>query len=630
MKIFSLNPLVKLYLTWLVFIFFFTEILSYLHLISRQNIILGNLIFFAIFIYLFRKHFSKPKFTFLKNKFNLIISLILILTFAQGFFSAPNTTDAMTYHLTRTMYWIQERTASQDFLRSSHDFQPPFAEYILMHLYLLLNNDRLVFLSEWLAFVVTIYLSGVLVYKLGGNEKMINLTKLFVATIPIAVMQASSVQVDIVTNVLAMFGLYFVLDLIKYPTIKDSLMLAVVTGLGMQVKSPFVFYALIPLGLLGLLKLTKLKKEVYIFLIIFSVTFLMQFRYWHQNINLYGNFLGQSFSGEKNTYVNERFDFPALASNIIRNVLNQFPVPFLAQPLEYSLDYMLKAMGTSISDPKTTYPGHEFHVLSVVYPQEDIVSNPIHLLIIILALGLIFKKRDGIKNIHILRTILMMVFISFVLFAYILKYEPYHPRLQIPYFTIGTIVAVMIIFSYRWGNKFLTLLLIPSLLLGFSLILLNVLRPYISYSSFYDKVKVFATPMSAIPEAFYIKPKIKQYFNARFYWYEPYDKVTDLIAKQETEGFTPNNPGSKYIVMNLMDDEFEYPLWTMLKLKNVDFYIQQNKFMDQPVPKNAIILTTSEKEFKKEGYETKCFKTEIDYGYACISVKNDNILDKQI
>lgn len=611
MKKASLDVFIKLYLTWLIFIFFYTEVLSFLHLISRTNIIFGNLIFFTSFFFIFRKDFIKYKLTFnFKSKFNVIISLLLTLTFIQGFFSAPNTTDAMTYHLTRTMYWIQEKTVSQDFVRNSHDFQPPFSEYILMHLYLFLDNDRLVFLSEWLAFVVTIYLSGILAYRLGGSNKAINLIRLFVATIPIALLQSSSTQVDMVTNVLALFGLYFVLNLIERPTIKDSFILASITGLGMQVKSPFIFYIFIPLGLLVILKLARLKKRIYISLIIFSVSLLLQLRYWNQNINLYGNLLGQNLSGEKNTYVNERFDSPALLSNVIRNIFNQLPVPIVNQPVEYSLDKALSLIGSGISDPKTTYPGHKFHVLSVVYPQEDIVSSPIHLLIIILALGLIFKNKNQMKNFHIIKIILIMVFISFVIFSYILKYEPYHPRLQIPYLTIGTMVSVIVILFYKWGNKFLILLFIPSIPLAFAVILLNVLRPYISYSSFYDKVKIFAKPMSIVPEAFYEKSRIKQYFNSRPYWYKPYDEATDLITREDKK---------QLITMELMDDEFEYPLWKMLKEKNVNFYVYQNKFIKKNVVPESILLTTSEKSVSREGFQTKCFKTDIEYGYICLS-----------
>lgn len=614
MKRYPLNIFAKLYFYWLIFVFFFIEFISYLHLISREIVVLGNLIFFVGFIFIYRDGFKKINFSFLQNKFNLIICLILLLIFIQGFFSAPNTTDAMTYHITRTMYWIQEKTVSQSFIRSSHDFQPPFAEYILMNLYLILNSDRLLFLSEWLAFAVAVYLSGVLAYRLGASGKAINLVRLLVVTIPIAILQASSTQVDLLTNVLALFGLYFVLNLITEPKIKDSLILGIITGLGLQVKSPFMFHILIPLGLLGIFKVTKLKREIYIFLIIFLVTLLMQVRYWNQNMNLYGSALGQNLSGEQNRYVNDRFDPSALLGNVTRNLLNQFPVPVFASLVESGLGRFLNLIGTDLQDPTITYPGLVFHVSSVVYPQEDIASSPIHLLLIILALGLVYRNREKIKSFNVVAGILIIVAGSFILFSYVLKYEPYHPRLQIPYFTIGTIVSVMILLSYKWGSRFLTLILIPSIVLGFALIFLNVLRPYISYSSFYSQIKGFAPPNSAIPEAFYLKPRDIQYFNARPYLYEPYDKVTDLIAL---------NPGFKYIVLKLSGDEFEYPLWALLKEKNIDFYIQQNKFVDNPVPKNAIILTTSETSINLEGYNTKCFKTYIEYGYACLSKKEN-------
>ncbi len=618
MKNYSLNIFAKFYLAWLIFIFFFTETISYLNLISRGVIIFGNLFFLLGFVYQYRDDIKRINFYFIRSKLYLIILSIAVFIFIQGFFSAPNTTDAMTYHITRVMYWIQEKTVQQDYIRGGHDFQPPFAEYIYLNLYLLLNNDRLLFLSNWLAFVMSIYLGGVVAFRLGANEKTVSLIRLFIASIPIAVLQASSTQVDLITNVLAIFGLYFVLNLIKKPVFKDCLILGVITGLGLQVKSPFMFNILIPLGLLGIMRAIKIKKEIYLFLIILLVVLLMQVRYWNQNIHLYGSPLGQHLAGEKNFYVNDRFDGAALFSNVIRNLFNQFPVPIAGSIVESDLNGFLNLIGTDNQDPATTYPGLVFHILPVVFPQEDIASSPIHLVLIILALILMYKNRKEIKNYKIVASVLVMVSVSFVLFSFILKYEPYHPRLQIPYFTIGSIFAVLVILSYKWGNKILIILLVPSLLLSFGLIFLNVLRPYISYNIFYEKVKAFATPNASIPEAFYAKPRNMQYFNPRPYWYEPYQEATDLIA---------STPGFKYIVLKIYDDDYEYPFWALFKQKNVSFYLQNGQSLPLEkkkvnLSKNAIILTTSQRPFKLDGYRTDCFKTKIDYGYACVSFEN--------
>ncbi len=615
MKNFTLNPFVKLYLAWLVFVFFSTELFSYLTIISRPSIVAANLIFFSTYVFsqrqeLFASILSLRTLEFIKSKSNLLILLILSLIFIQGFFSAPNTTDSMTYHITRVMYWIQDQTVYQNLIRSSHDFMPPFGEYIFLHLYLLAGGDRLLSYSSWLAFAVSIYLSGAIAFKMETPEKVIKLTRLFVVAIPIAVMQASSTQVDLITNVLALFGLYFTLNLIERANIKDSLILAIITGMGVMVKAPFVFHIFIPLGLLALLKLPHLKKEIYIFLIILLVSLLMQRHYLHNNFNLYGNFFGLDLAGQQNRYVNDRFDLPALTSNVIRNSFNQFPVPIFASVTEDSLARFLNLIGTDIQDPLTTYPGHEFHVQPVVYPQEDIVSSPVHLVLIILGAIFLYKSRKQVKNFKIVSLVLILTIASYTLFAYVLKYEPYHPRLQIPHLAFGTIGSVTILSSYKWGTKLLNILLMPAIILAFALIFLNVLRPYISYSSFYDLVKAYSPPTAAVPEAFYEKPRLMQYFNARPYLYAPYNNVADLVASK---------PGDKHIVLNLFHDEFEYPLWALLKSKNVNFRIQQNKFVKSPIPENALILSTLEEPVNIDGYNTQCYKTEIEYGYVCLS-----------
>lgn len=82
----KIDFIAKIFLIWYLFVYVSTEILSFLSL------------------------------------------LILSLTFIQGLFSAPSTTDSMIYHLPKVMHWIQDKTVYQDVTRNTHDFKAPFAE----------------------------------------------------------------------------------------------------------------------------------------------------------------------------------------------------------------------------------------------------------------------------------------------------------------------------------------------------------------------------------------------------------------------------------------------------------------------------------------------------------------------
>lgn len=600
-----------LYIAWLVFVFFFTEFLSYVNAITKENIILGNLIFFTIFIYIFRRKFTRFRLPLIfKNKLNLVFIFLPASIFIQGFFSAPSTTDAMTYQILRTMYWLQEHTVHQDFIRNTHDFMPPFASYIFIHLYAIFNGDRFLFLSQWLAYVGSIVLASNIAKQLGADERVSQITSLFVATVPIAVLQASSTQADMVSAFLTLLLLHQVLRILKKPTYKNAIFLGVILGLGMLVKAPFYVFSIVPLSLLLVLLLKNPKKALVIGIIVLGIAFSMNFRYYLQNTRLFGNPSGQKFVDSKNHYVNERFDSSAVFSNMIRNTMNNIPVPFFTKQTQSALVVLHNAMGIDIADPKTTYSGLEFRVRSILYPQEDLAASPLHMFLILFAGFFIFRKSFKHRKKNELRVLYVFLIISYILFALILKYESVHNRLLVAFLFLGAIISAVILSGYQFGKNVIRFFIFLSVPLVFLLILLNVQHPYISYKFFYNNVKSFAGSYQILPEAFYEKPRGKQYFNSRPYWYGSYDKVTDLIAKEDKH---------QIITLELMDDEFEYPLWVLLKRKGVNFYVYQNKFIKRKIDPESLLLTTSEKPTVRKGFQTKCFKTDIEYGYACLS-----------
>lgn len=101
-----------------------------------------------------------------------------------------------------------------------------------------------------------------------------------------------------------------------------------------------------------------------------------------------------------------------------------------------------------------------------------------------------------------------------------------------------------------------------------------------------------------------------KYFNVRSYWYEPYIKIGDTLTKEHDK---------LRISFDLMDN-FEYPLWVILQNSGNDFKVVPISLVD----KNTIIISTSENAFNKWGYKTQCFKTSVNYGYACISKSSFN------
>lgn len=606
MKKLNLHITVKALLYWYILIFISTEALSYLHLLERNYIILVEIFFWVIFLFFHRQGILQTiqKIDF-RSKSLLVILALFLLTLIQGFFSAPSTTDSMVYHLPRVMYWIQEKTVQQDVVRNPHDFMAPFAEYILLHLYFIAGNDRLLFFSQWIAYVVLVIISGVIAERLGADKGIRIMTTLFVATLPMAVMQASSTQVDLVVAVLVVLSTYIALELSKKISVNSAVLFWLAIGLGISTKATFFLFMVIPTGIMLFALIKNRWRNILVFALSSLTTLIIPFRFMNQNLNLYGNILGPLKKEGGLTLTNDTVNPVVLISNLIRNIMVHIPVPFFTSYAQGFLEFIHKMMGISINSSETTCCDFKFRVIPILYPQEDIVSNFLHILLISFAAFFIFKKVI-LKNRLLILTFILSLF-SFVIFSLILKWQPFHSRLQTPFFVMGVISSVVILSKFKKSLYILKGMLILSISLAVLLVFLNVSRPYISYNLFYDKIKPFSFPLSSIPQSFFVKPREQQYFNARFYWYLPYKGIIEILVGQDLAE-------SNTVTFDLPDG-FEYPLWVFIKRYGLNIRVVPLS----EISNETIIISTSEDPYEKEGYLTKCIKTKIEYGYACLS-----------
>lgn len=605
MKDLALHISIKILLYWYAFIFISTEFLSFFHLLERNYLLLGETFFWTIFLFFHHEEIIQAiRNINFRSKNILLISLLFLLTFIQGFFSAPNSTDSMVYPLPRMMYWIQEKTLFQDVIRSAHEYIPPFGQYILLHLYLIFGNDSFLFFSQWSAYVIMVIISGIIVSLLGATKQISGLTSLMVACIPIAVMQATSTKLEIVVTVLIVICTYIALRF-RTEKVLDYIVLGIGLGLGILTKQTFLIYAAIPLGIL-FIKLKKDNRRRFLFLMLtLAIVLIIQARFVIQNLSLYENKIVTS--KDFSAYVNQNFTLMGIFSNLIKNTMLHVPVPLYTKQVENAIFSLHKLLRIDVNDCSNTfcYPGFQFRVIPAIYPQEDIASNTFHLLLILTAGVVLFTKLSK-KRISSPETVIyILAVLSFIFFSAALKWQPFHSRLHLPFFVIGTISSAIILSRFKVGLLFLKGILIPSVLLAFLLVSINVLRPYISYSLFLNMVKSFAPSLNEIPQSFFVKAYDQQYFNARPYWYQPYLQIFSMLGQPDGT-----------IAFNLMD-EFEYPLWVLVKKNKINVRI----IPYSQISNNTLIISTTEQPFHKDGYSTRCVETQIEYGYACISKK---------
>ena len=124
--------------------------------------------------------------------------------------AAPNNYDSMTYHLPRVMHWAENHSVA--FFPTQVTRQngyPPFAEWTLLHMFLLTRSDRLFNLLQLLSLAG----SCVAVHEIAGLFSERRLVKrmavVLAASTPMAILQATSTQNDLVVSFFFLCFLFF-------------------------------------------------------------------------------------------------------------------------------------------------------------------------------------------------------------------------------------------------------------------------------------------------------------------------------------------------------------------------------------------------------------------------------------
>src|ERR1051326_4401672 len=149
--------------------------------------------------YLYRHRPPAPRMPVrpLETAICVVIAAIVAGVGVTAWRSAPNSYDALSYHLPRVVYWAQSGSVS--FFPTSYLSQislQPLAEYLMLHTWLLSGGDRWVNLLTSAAFVGCIVGTSSIAAALGGGSKQQVWSALFCATLPNAITQASGPKND--------------------------------------------------------------------------------------------------------------------------------------------------------------------------------------------------------------------------------------------------------------------------------------------------------------------------------------------------------------------------------------------------------------------------------------------------
>jgi len=272
------------------------EVLSLFKAITRINIQIIQFVFLIIFTIIWTI-FNKPKpklldtnsikniFSAIKeDKFLMILSFGLcfsaLISFYIGISTSTNIDDDMAYHLPRICQWIQNHSFAHFQTNDVRQLQFPInSEILYLWSMLQLKSDVLIKLVEYIAYFVSLFV----LYNFLDLNKVSEKQKLWavfmLASLPLIIIESSSLQTNVLVGCLAFTAIYLFLYSIvesrKIPLIFSGISLAIAVG----VKTTAVFllpiiaftFLIISIKELG----TKFYKPLLTYMALFTICFII-------------------------------------------------------------------------------------------------------------------------------------------------------------------------------------------------------------------------------------------------------------------------------------------------------------------------------------------------------------------
>ena len=533
-----------------------TESLSLFHAVNFSALLLWWLLPLLLGGYLLsRRHAglsellrSKQHFTSTQYLLLVIILFLLAWTALQAALAAPNTPDAVAYHLQRQVFWMQQggvQHYSTSILRQLQ--MPPLSEFAGLHLMILTGSDYFHNFPQWMAYLLAMLGASLIVHRYGGSKTAQLAATLWVATIPMAFMQASNAKNDMIEALWTIATLYFILFYDSPDPVRWTPPILVGIGFGAMALTKSVGFLFIPaLGCLLLFLLLRhhRRRALPVLVTIVAVAAAINAPHMLRNIHAFGSPAPDDPVMANGDVVGNQIHTPqAILSNMIRTLGQHMTLPSDAwnAHLTDTVISVHRLLGLDVNDPRSTWQLGLFAPYAWGQQYEDLATEPVQLALTVFLLipALIFARRQFPARIGWL--IFFVAFADFVVLSVVLKYEIWHPRLVL---TMPVLLGPL----FGWvvtAPRFRFALLPAAALLALSVIpSLNAFtRPLLGTNSLFtisrDQTRYILTPMIQ----------------------DPVDILTRTIAdaKPATVGFETGWTSDLYVLQRSILDHVDSP-----------------------------------------------------------------------
>lgn len=563
------------FITLNVILLTITEVLSLLRAVTFPYILISWLLVFAICIIVVirNRRILEPLLATdiqilrafmslrVQKQYRYLVYITVAVSLFIGLSGAlyePNSSDSLQYHLPRISHWIQNRNV--DFFPTTtirELVMPPGSEFAMLHLILLSGSDRLGFLAQWGGMLGALVAVSLLAKQLGAKFDEQVFAVVIAITIPVGILEASGTLNDYLVSFWILCFAFFALEIISGSVrFFNQFGLGASLGLAILTKSTAYIYALPVLIWIVLWFFRHRRKEIFTKLVLAGfIAIVINLGPLWRNYALFGNFLGPQ--EETKLYTNGIHTPIALLSNIIRNVslhLNT-PVAEFNSAIERKVVELHKFMRIDVNDPRTTFISNNYdyqYRLSTATRQEIYAGNMMHFIFIGLSVSLYLSRRRFFQNgrARLLCLYMWIGFGMFVLFCFILKWQPFHSRQHLAFFLyFSPFIAIVIAKTVK---PFIVYAIAYAfLILALPWALLNSSRPLVPVYL----IKQLLVASQAEPYSVFSDPNI-QLFREMESLRDPLVQAMDHLASSSCRDFGMIEGTNTYQV--------EYPLWKLL------------------------------------------------------------------
>ena len=526
------------------------EVLSRASLVTRNAVFFGWLIpsfgLVAVGTHLVRRRaetkLPRPQFVLRPQESFLLIGIlvVLLLTALVAWYSPPQTWDSLNYHVARVAHWAQQATVAHFATGIEvQNSRPPAAEFMVLHIYLLGGGDKFVNFVQWTAMLLSMTGASLLSGQLGAGQRGQLLSAVFVVSLPMGIVQASSSSTDYLVALWCLAAASETLTIRERGSEPVSLLfLGLASGLALATKPTAVAY-LAPFGAYTaylLIRRHRIPAAVLRATAPALLIALLNAGYLARNLSTYGSLNDPS---QVAIHSNQLRNLRGVVSNLVRHLGLQAgtPSPHINKGLTLAVLWIHQTMKLDVNDLRTTAHG-EFSI-GPPTTNEDRAGNPLHAYLMLALLGYAALRRNTVPELQWLYATLLVL--SLLTLSYLFKWQIFAGRYHLPFFVLAGGLAACLL-EQAVGEKWL-----PAVAAG----LLVGSIPWL--------LQIKSRPLIANEGRTYVdsilhEPREELYLANGLDLLDPYLVLTGLIREA----------GCQAVGIALSGNSAEYPIWAFL------------------------------------------------------------------